>query len=159
MASALETYLLSLIGQLAVPVTVAPISTSSNGTPSSGTTETFDAVLGYYHVNLIAGCRYLAVVNGLIGNAGVANDEYTLQIRDSGTSSPPTAASTLIAQSEWWSAVAASSGRQSIALGQSFIASSTGPHTFGMSSTKVLGTGPFTPVGMRELYVMYLGVV
>lgn len=159
MATDLELLLMAQTAPLAVPVAVAPASTSSNGTATSGTTETFDTVLGYYQVNLIAGRRYLAIVNGLIGNGTVIGDEFTLQIRNSGTSSNPTSASTLIAQTEWYTNAAGTAGRVGAALGQSFIAPVTGLNTFGMSATRILGTGAFTPVGTRELYVMYLGTV
>lgn len=165
MASTYEALLLAQTAQLMVPVSAAPISTSSNGTASSGTTETFDAVLGYYQATLISGRRYMAIMNGLVGNAGVAADVYTLQIRNSGTSSNPTSSSTLVAQSEWYGAVAGSGGRQGIVLQGSFIAPATGTNTFGMSSTRVAGSGSFTPVtagnaaAVRELFVIYLGAV
>lgn len=165
MASTYEALLLAQTAQLAVPVSATPVSTSSNGTATSGTTETFDAVLGYYQVTLIAGRRYMAIINGLVGNAGVSGDVYTVQIRNSGTSSNPTSASTLVAQSEWYGAVAGSGGRQSIVVQGSFIAPATGVNTFGMSATRAVGTGAFTPVtagnasAVRELFVVYLGAV
>ena len=163
MASDLELLALAAVAQLQPLVTATPQSTASTGTPSSGTTETFDIVLGYYQCQLIAGRRYQAQMNGLIGNAGVAGDEYMLQIRDSGSSSNPTASSTLVAQTQWSSQTAGAPGRIPIYLANSFIASSTGTHTFGFSSTKIGGTGPFTPVSpaslVRELFVVYLGAV
>lgn len=159
MASTFEALLLAQTTQLVTPVLTTPASTSSNGTATSGTTETFDAVLGYYAVSLIAGRRYLAIVNGVIGNGSVVADEYMIQIRNSGTSSNPTSSSTLIAQSEWYVPATGSGGREAIVLGSSFIAPASGTNTFGMSATRVSGTGVFTPVGTRELYVMYLGMV
>jgi hypothetical protein len=140
-----------------VGIVAAPLTTNANGTASSGTTETFDAVLGYYQATLISGHRYELRLNGLIGNASVASDVYTLQLRDSGTSSNPTSSSTLIAQSEWEAPASGSSGRNSIPLSMTFQAASSGVHTFGMSATRVLGTGVFTPLGTRELYVFDLG--
>lgn len=170
MASTYEALLLAQTAQLLVPVSATPISTSSNGTPtpsggSNPGTETFDAVLGYYQVTLIAGRRYMAVLNGLVGNAGVSGDVYTIQIRNSGTSSNPTSSSTLICQSEWYGALAGSGGRQSIVVQGSFIAPATGVNTFGVSAQRQVGTGAFTPVtagnasATREFYVMYLGAV
>jgi hypothetical protein len=164
MASTYELLLMAQVSQLLPPVNATPVSTVTNGTTSVGTTETFDAVLGYYQCSLIAGRRYLATMNGLVGN-GTSGDVYTLQIRDSGSASNPTASSTLIAMGEWAPAASGSAGRQSIPLAGSFIASSTGTHTFGMSSTRISGTGAFVPIGAnagtgtRELYVMYLGTV
>lgn len=164
MASTYEALLLAQTAQLAVPVSATPVSTSSIGTAGVGTTETFDAVLGYYQATLIAGRRYIAVMNGLIGN-GAAGDVYSCQIRNSGTSSNPTSASTLICNSEWYCPVAGTGGRGVIALSGSFIAPSTGVNTFGMSYFRVVGSGNFTPVSgnvsgaVRELYVAYLGAV
>jgi hypothetical protein len=136
----------------------APISTASAGTPTSAATETFDAVLGNLTVSLVAGRRYRASMNGLIGNPGATSDVYMLQIRDSGSASAPTSASTLIAQSEFIAFGAGSSGRASIPLANTFVSGSTGTHTLGMSATKTSGTGPFTAVGTRELLVEDLGV-
>ena len=164
MASTYEALLLAQTSQLAVPVTVAPKTTSSSGTmtPAGGSnpgTETFDAVLGYYQVTLIAGRRYLAVMNGLLCGASVANDVYGLLLRNSGTSSNPTSASTQVAGSQWVAAAAGGAGEQSMALAGSFIAPATGTNTFGFSAQRKSGTGAFTPLGTRELYVMYLGAV
>ena len=164
MASDLELYLLSQIPALSVPVTATPTSTATNGTASSGTTETFDAVLGYYQCNLIAGRRYMAICNGVQGN-GNPTDVYSIQIRNSGSNSNPTASSTLICQSEWYCPGTGSAGRNVIPLQGSFIAPTTGINTFGMSSLRLLGTGSFTPVAaslsgaVRELFVIYLGTV
>ena len=164
MASTYETLLLAQTAQLAVPVSATPLSTSSIGTAGVGTTETFDAVLGYYQATLIAGRRYLAVCNGLIGN-GTAADVYSVQIRNSGTSSNPTSASTLICNSEWYCPAAGTAGRNVIPLTGSFIAPATGTNTFGVSYFRTNGSGNFTPVSgnvsgaLRELYVMYLGAV
>lgn len=140
-------------------IMATPTATSANGTAGSTTTgtEVFDAVLGYHQVSLISGRRYQVTVNGLIGNGNTANDEYTLQVRDSGSASNPTASSTLIAQSEWVAVAAGSVGRGTISLGQSFLSASTGTHTFGVSYIKASGVGPFTPVGTREIFVEDLG--
>lgn len=168
MASELELWLASQIGPLAPPVTAAPVSTNLPGTATSGTTETFDAVLGFYQCNVTAGRRYQAVMLGLHGNCGVANDIYSLQIRDSGTSSNPTAASTLVAQAQWTSTTTGSLSRVPIPLSNTFTATSSGLHTFGFSATRISGTGSFTPEPpnangtaqfIRELFIMYLGAV
>lgn len=168
MADDIGLWLASQIGPLAPPVTAAPASTNLAGTATSGTTETFDAVLGYYQCYVTAGRRYQAVMLGLHGNCGIANDIYSLQIRDSGSSSNPTASSTLVAQSQWTSATTGSLSRVPVPLSNTFIASSSGLHTFGFSATRISGTGAFTPeppnangasTFIRELFVMYLGTV
>jgi hypothetical protein len=163
MASTYETLLLALTAQLAVPVNATPQSAASNGTASSGAVETFDAVLGYYQCQLIAGRRYMAVMNNLVGNAGVAGDTYQFQIRNSNSASNPTSASTLVAQQQWTAQYAGGASRIPICMAGSFVASASGTNTFGFSSTKTSGTGPFTPVSppnlARELFVIYLGAV
>jgi hypothetical protein len=84
---------------------------------------------------------------------------YRLQIRNSGTASNPTSASTSVALAEYVVPAAGGTGQQTVALASSFLAPSTGPNTFGMSVTRLSGTGTGTPLFSRELYVMYLGVV
>lgn len=165
MASTYEAYILSLLAGLAIPVTATPISTVTNGTTGAGTTETFDTVLGFYQCNLIAGRRYLAIMNGLVGNGGAVADSYSVQLRNSGAPANPTSASTLVAQSEWYCPAVGSAGRGSIPLAGSFIAPANGINTFGLSYFRIAGTQNFTPVSpsltgaVRELYVMYLGLV
>lgn len=162
MASTLESLLLAQTAQLALPVNATPNSTTANGTPSTGA-ETFDTVLGYYQCSLIAGRRYMVVCNGNHGN-GTATELYSLQIRNSGSSSNPTTSSTLICQSEWYCPAGGSGGRGVIPLQGTFIAPTTGTNTFGMSSQRLVGANTFTPVpgslsgASRELFVVYLGV-
>lgn len=156
----LALYTMAQAAQFQVPVATAPISTGSAGTTTpSGGAETFDAVLGYYQCTLTAGSRYVAVVNGLQGDGTVVGDLFNVYIRDSGSASDPTPSSTQIAHSRWECAATGSGGLTTIALAQSFIAPSTGVHTFGVSAARSAGTGTFTPVNTRELYVMYLGTV
>lgn len=163
MASAYEILLLAATAQLAPPVNATPQSTTTNGTPTSGGTETLDAVLGTYQCTLIAGRRYLAVMNGLVSNGTVVNDVFAVNIRNSGSASTPTSASTLVAQQEWVPQAVGSLGRAPVPLAGSFIAPATGTNTFAFFAQRTAGTGVFTPlspnVGVRELYVMYLGTV
>lgn len=159
MASQLELLLMAATAQLAVPVNAAPVSTATNGSVTSGATETLDTVLGTYQCSLIAGRRYLAVMNDLLGNGSVAADVFQCNIRNSGSSSAPTASSTLIASQQWVATVVGTSGRSAIPLSQSFIAPASGLNTLGFFAVRNSGTGVFTPVGNRELYVMYLGTV
>jgi hypothetical protein len=158
MASDLELLALAAVAQLQPLVTVTPASTTSNGTTTSGTTETFDAVLGYYQVSLIAGRRYMAILNNMLVGTTVTNDAYALRIRNSGTSSNPTSASTQIAQSQWYAPGAGGAG-ETVYVSGSFIAPTTGLNTFGFSAQRLAGTGVLTPVNARELFVMYLGAV
>lgn len=143
-------------------IPAAPISTSSNGTPTAGGgSETFDAILGFYQATLINGHRYEVKMNGLIGNCGANGDEYQLQIRDSGNASNPTTGSTLVAQTQWSSTTNGISSRTPIYIANTFVAGGSGVHTFGFSSARISGTGVFTPVNgpnlFRELFVVDLG--
>jgi len=151
-----ETLTASVLS-IGIPTGNAPVSTTTNGTPTVGTTETFDAILAYYQFTAINGHRYEARCNGLIGNGSVTGDVYTLQIRDSGNSSNPTSGSLLVAQQEFYTAAAGSAGRSAIPLAMSWVAAGSGVHTIGVSAVRVSGTGVFTPVGYRELFVVDLG--
>src|SRR5579859_8003973 len=102
MASTLETYLLALCNTMGQGVQAAPVSTAASGTPTSGTTETFDAVLGTYQWNAVAGRRYMVFMNNLLGGGTVTADLYSLRIRNSGSASAPTASSTAIAFTQWY---------------------------------------------------------
>lgn len=146
------------VSQGGTRILATPISTTSNGTATSGTTETFDTSLGsgtgYYQCSLVSGVRYRVVYDGLIGNGTASGVEYAIQIRNSGTSSTPTSASTLIAQTNWSCAAAGTIGRTPIPLRLTFVAASTGINTFGLSATAP--SGVFTPVSSstaREFYV------
>jgi len=139
-------------------IQAAAISTSSNGTATSGTTETLDTVLGTYQFTALAGRRYQVQMNGLIGNSDTANIEYTINIRDSGSASTPTSSSTLVASTQWLSGSSVGSGgRGGIAIAGTYIAGVSGTHTLGMFAVRPGGSGIFTPVGTRELYVVDIG--
>lgn len=146
---------------LSIGISAAPISTATNGTPSSGLTETFDIVLGYLSFTAINGHQYEVKLEGLIGNAGVAGDIYSINIRDSGSASNPTAGSTLVAQTSWVGVTAGTSGRQPIPLSGVWTAAGSGTHILGVSAMRTTGTGAFTPVSppalARQLFVVDLG--
>lgn len=151
-----ETLTASVLS-VGIPPGYPPVTTTTNGTPTVGTTETFDAILAYYQFTAINGHRYEARCNGLIGNGSVTADVYTVQIRDSGNSSNPTAGSLLVAQQEFYTAAAGSAGRSAIPLAMSWVAVGSGLHTIGVSAVRASGTGAFTPIGQRELFVIDLG--
>lgn len=142
---------------IGIPNGSPPVGTSASGTPTTGTTEVFDVILGYYQFTAINGHTYQAIVNGLIGNGSVVADQYTIQIRDSGNSGNPTSGSLLVAQAEWEPQVTGSGGRISIPDSFAYVAAGSGLHTLGVSAVRVSGTGIFTPVGIRQLYVVDLG--
>lgn len=146
-----------------VPLT--PTSQTANGTPTSGTTETMDVVLGTYVFTTPGAHRFEARMNGLIGNGSVTSDAYAIRIRDGGASTP-TSASTLIAEQVWHCTNAGTGGRGPIPLAGTFTPSA-GTHTLGVFAVRLQGTGIFTPLcpngdiaGVlgRELFVVDLGL-
>lgn len=157
--SSLEIYLLSLTTLMGQGIQGTPVFTTSAGT-AAGATETLDSVLGVYQFNATAGRRYFATMNNLMGS-GTAGELYSMRIRDSGTTSNPTNASTLLATSQWECQTTGGGGQASIVLGGSFLAGTSGTHTLGMFAVRISGGANVTPVSgtlARELYVVDLGV-
>lgn len=145
-----------------IPAT--PVSTTSLGTATSGTTETLDSVLGTYQFSAVSGQRYQVFLNGLHGNGNVVADLFEVRIRDSGSASAPTTGSTLIAAAGWYCAATGGPGRTLIPVSETFVSGSTGTHTLGVFAVRLAGTGIFTPASPaggtgRELYVVSLGTV
>jgi len=139
-------------------IMAAPVTTSSAGTATSTTTETFDAVLGTYQFNAVTGRRYKVVLEGLQGSA-TAGDVYKILIRNSGSASSPTTGSTVNATSQWVCTSTGGTGQASIPVEGNFLAGSTSVNTIEMSATRLSGTGSFTPVGARSMYVEDIGNV
>lgn len=132
-----------------------PTSTSSSGTASSGTTETRDAVLGDYTFTARAGRRYRVIYDGLIMSSSVAADVYQIRIRNGGASTP-TAASTLIAASQWKAQTSGGPGQETVPVGLTFVPGA-GTVTLSAFTVRSSGTGVGTPLGTRELYVLDIG--
>src|SRR6266704_5920184 len=79
-------------------IVAAPVTTVSNGTVTSGTTETRDAVLGNFVFTVAAAqaaTRYRITLSGRGLSATQASERYTINFRDGGASTP-TATSTLV---------------------------------------------------------------
>lgn len=146
-------------------IMAAPASTGTNGTATSGTTETRDAVLGdYVFTSAGTGRRYRVVIENLIGNGSVAGDVFQIRVRDGGGSTP-TAASTLIAETCWTPiSVAGTGSRSAIPFAITFTAAS-GTRTLSMFAVRSSGTGVFTPLASagnggtaaRKMYVEDIG--
>lgn len=148
-------------------IMAAPISTGTNGTPSSGSSDTIDTVLGNYVFTATAGRRYRVVMNNLVANGNIASDIYALRVRDSGSISTPTASSPAVIDSVWTVTTANISGRTPLTLEDTFLCTTSGPHTLAFFSQRVSGTGGFTPLspagnsgtGMRKIWVEDAGNV
>lgn len=166
MASTYEALLIAQISVMGLGIVATPVATASNGTATSGTVETLDAVLGVYQANLVAGRRYEVRMNGLICSTSTAGDEYAVRIRNSNSASTPTAASALVAENTWHAQQATTPGREATPLAGTFLASTSGVCTFGFFAVRLSGTGVFTPFApggdggilARELFVADLGV-
>lgn len=141
-------------------IPLAPTSTVSNGTASTGA-ETLDIVLGVYQPILVAGIRYKVCLDGLIGNGGAVADNYSVRIRVEESASTPTTSSTMVVESEWYCPATGTTGRTSIPLNGTYVPSVSGIHTFGCFSLRNSGSNTFTPVSpdvARQLYVMAVGI-
>lgn len=144
-----------------IPALPAPTASTATGTAGNATANQWvrDDVLGTYAFTALAGHRYRAFIDGLVGNGSAAADLYYVQLRNGGAA-PPTAASPVVAESEWACVVAGSLGRATIPLAGTF-KPGAGTVTLGVLYTKTSGTGLFTPVsspnGSRQLYAIDLG--
>lgn len=138
----------------------APVSAASNGTATSGTTETRDTVLGNYTFTVPtvgASWRYQAMALAVGVNASVTNDVYRINIRDGGASTP-TSSSTLVASIQ---TSAISVAAQSHCVLGTWVPGA-GTHTLGVFLVRIAGTGIGTPVAQganRELLARFVGTV
>lgn len=136
----------------------APVSTAAGGTPTTGATEVLDIVLGTYQFTAVAGTRYTAIVNGILGGS-TAGELYRFNIRDSGSASAPTSASTVVASTQWYCPATGGPGQSEVQLQGTFTAGATAVHTIGVFCVRLAGANVCTPGGTRELYVMATGTV
>jgi hypothetical protein len=138
---------------LRIPTT--PTATASTGTPTSGTTETLDAVLGTYQFTAAASSRYRIIYSGLKFSGTAVADLYTVNIRNGGASTP-TAASPLVATSAKYIPATGGAGQEAVWLSKTFLPAA-GVVTLGAFAVRSTGSGVGTPIGDRELYVEYMG--
>lgn len=133
-----------------------PTTTGSDGTASSGTTETRDAVLGNFTFTSAGTTRrYRVVWTGQLGTS-VSNDLFVVNLRDGGASTP-TAASTLIARGQKRFTQSGGTGEETMMVSGTFTASA-GTRTISMFVVRSNGTGTATPKSTRELYVEDVGL-
>lgn len=157
MPSAGQTITAAAANALSVPV--VPTSTGSNGTATSGTTETRDAVLGNYQFTAVAGVRYWATISGRGLNCTVVGDRFSVGLRYTVGGATPTSASTLIGHtSTWVPSVSGGNGVVTLHHSASFIPGA-GLITISSFWTRINGTGIATPVGACEMYVEGVGFV
>jgi len=133
----------------------APTTATTNGTPTTGTTVTRDAVLGNYAFTAVAGHRYRAIIDGLLMNTSVASDVAVVTVRNGGASTP-TAASPVVASTQTWIPSAGGAGQMAALAAGTFVPGA-GTVTLSAFVARAAGTGVETPAGSRELYAVDLG--
>lgn len=149
--------------------TVAWTSQVSNGTVTSGGTQTRDAVLGNVTFTVAAAqntTRYRVVLagRGVFGNSITgSHDRYTLNFRDGGASTPTTS-STLIGPNfnvlvENQDADQGGTAEVQAQFYASTWVPGTGVHNVGAFWVRSSGTGTGTPTGACEFYVEALGTI
>lgn len=138
----------------------APTQTASNGTATSGTTETRDAVLGDYSFTVPAvgaAWRYEVVCVGRLQTT-VADDLYECRVRDGGASTPSSSST----QVGGYSLPIHGTGGNapSFTLRNTWVPGS-GTHTLSLFVLRTGGSGvatPLAPSGLnRELFVRLVG--
>ena len=148
----------------AIPTTGAgstmgtPVSTATNGTVTSGTTETLDAVLGTYTFTAVASRRYRAILDGALVNTTVANDWVGVRIRNGGGSTP-TATSTLVAASQTSVGATGGGGQPGLQVANTFVPGA-GTVTLGVFVVRLIGSGVeliASAALARQLYAVDMG--
>lgn len=148
-------------GHLPRGIMATPVGTASNGTATSGTTETRDSVLGNYVFTALPNRRYRVVLSGRGMNTSIANRKYEFRIRDGGTGTP-TSGSTLVATGETNVATASILGRVTVHVEGTFTPSA-GVRTLSAFTVRTDGPdGVCTPVASSsgrdcEFYVEDIG--
>lgn len=137
----------------------AAVTTGTNGTATSGTTETYDAVLATYVFTAIAGVRYRVTLAGRGGNCTVAADRFSLGLRYTVGGGTPTSANTLVGHTATSvPSVAGGNGVVTVNHSATFVPGA-GLITVGSFWTRLNGTGILTPVGLCEMYAEAIGYV
>lgn len=141
----------------ALPRVIDRVSTSSGGTVTSGTTDTLDIVLGTVTCVADGATYYRIELLNLQASTTVANDHYTMTIKDGGASTP-TSASTEVARTLWRPTASGGPGQEGFYVGNTVLLSA-GTHTFGVFAVRDAGTGVFSPIGNRTLLLSTAGAV
>jgi hypothetical protein len=140
-------------------IVVAPLTTVSSGTPTSGTTEVMDAVLGVYTFRALAGIRYRMILSGRGVASTVASDRYSVSLRYTTDGTTPTNTSTLIEHvTTFIQIVTGGNGIYHIPHIVTFIPGAAVVNV--MSGwIKTTGTGVGTPAGTCSLWAEAIGNV
>jgi len=147
-------------GVLGTPTTAAsPGTTAPNGAPG---TETRDAVMGNYIFTAVAGRRYRVSLDSAKISVGTNGTTVTVRIRNGGASTP-TAASTLIAETSYYGAIAVVPGQTGVPDLSGLFTPGAGTQTLSAFLQVTAGAGAaniVSPASLtRALYVEDMGAV
>jgi len=128
------------------------VSTGSNGTVTSGTTETVDAVLGTLTFTALAARTYRVNLIGRGLSASVSGDRFSVKFRYTTDGSTPTAASTLLDHDSTWYAPGVGSNFTSTVPHQAAFTPGAATVKVVVTVTRVNGTGTATPIGSCQFF-------
>jgi hypothetical protein len=136
-------------------IMAAPTTAGGDGTATSGTTEVRDDGLGVYQWTAEAGRYYVAYFSGgtLLSDAG---DRNVLRIRNSGSSSTPTTASTLLGEKIIYTSETGIPGRNDALFFTAPFTAAAGTNTIATFYANV-DSGVATPSSTRALWVQDIG--
>lgn len=142
-------------------IPAAPTTTLSNGTSTSGATDTRDDVLGVYQWTAVSGLRYRAVLSNMNLSGTVVGDLYRVTIRYRGDATTPATTDTAVAVWQKYMNATAGPGQETVEPTGTFLATASGTNTIAVFTARLAGTGVGTPVSAiaRELYVELVGSV
>lgn len=141
----------------ALPQIVDSQATSSSSPASSGTTETFDTVIGNIQIVADGNTQYdIELINSIFAGT-VAADHYLVRIRDGGSAAPTTGTpGAEIANTPIRPAATSGGGQEGFIVRNRFTPSA-GTHIFGVSITRDAGTGVLQITGTRQFVVRTAG--
>lgn len=142
--------------------TAATATAAGTKTPLNSATETFDAVLGNFSFDAIAGRRYRVVLEGASWQPSVANLIAELRIHMKQGSTTPGTGDTIVAASNPLLTSTDVRVSPEYDLKNTFTVSTSGQYTLAVSTQNILASGQITPVSagglQRSLYVEDIGV-
>lgn len=131
--------------------------TADTSTATSGTTETRDAVLGDYQYTAPANRRIRVTIEGELEISVTERVRAQVRVRDSGTASTPTTASTQVIDHAVELTTAGSTGRVGFTFSSTYNPAA-GVHTLSLFLLRNSGASALiTAVGERQLYVEDIG--
>jgi len=154
------------VGHILVPadftfvnLPAAPLTNASNGTTTSGTTETRDAVLGNYVFTGVAGVRYRVWLLGGGHQPTVSGDRFSVRVRYTTNGATPTSSDTMAGADTTFITVGTSGNQNFVVPHITTFVPGAGTITLSVFYVRIVGTGTVTPTGNRQLYAEEIGTV